>query len=371
MNSEDVVQRDCSTERKDMKREYEIYFRRFFKNLKERSREFSSSKHIEGLSSGELAFINTIDSLPCPVNIVRIKVDTRRYKESGNDIYHLIKYDFARAGEFFLSYYGEICMDEIENYALVLEVFGLSQSLIRNLRTFKLEGYGDPDQWDWVSVLAYDVLERPEEYIEDFLFMLETIFWHKIVQELEEIDFNAKYGLKTDPILSSSELLKKDKIFSSFVRMDEYGKHQTTLEDLQKNICNIQLIPQVPEEVKRVFNAAKRLYLFGYFEYYFFTISQHYGFLALESALRNRYHEICGGSRKSINLPEVIKELTKRGFIPKGEENIYDAGRCLRNALSHLAKPTIMTPNSYILKRIAYQINQIYDRETDSSNVRK
>lgn len=130
---------------------------------------------------------------------------------------------------------------------------------------------------------------------------------------------------------------------------------------MQESICSIQLIPNVPKEVKKVFNAAKRLHIFGYFEYYFFTISQHYAFLALESALRNKYSDIYGRPKKFVRLNEIIKKLVEKEIIPKGEAKIYDAGRYLRNALSHLEKASIMTPNSCILEKIAYQINQIYD----------
>jgi len=94
----------------------------------------------------------------------------------------------------------------------------------------------------------------------------------------------------------------------------------------------------------------------------FFTISQHYAFLALESALRNRYSEIYGKHKKFIRLNTIIEKLVEKGIVPKGEEKIYDAGRELRNSLSHLNNPSTMTPSSIILEKVAYQINQIYDR---------
>jgi hypothetical protein len=164
-------------------------------------------------------------------------------------------------------------------------------------------------------------------------------------------------------VLPLSELLKKDKIFSSFVKLDKSGKLQEiTIENLQENVCGIQLIPNVPEGVKKVFNGAKRLYIFGYFEYYFFTISQHYAYLALESALRNKYSKIYGKHNKFVGLGVVIRKLVEKGIIPKREAKIYDADRFLRNSLSHLANPPVMTPSSNVIERVAYQINQIYDR---------
>jgi len=155
--------------------------------------------------------------------------------------------------------------------------------------------------------------------------------------------------------------LKKDKTFNVFVKIDKSGKSPgITVEDLQKHISRIQLISNVPEEVKKVFNAAKRLYIFGYFEYYFFTISQHYAFLALESALRNRYNKTYGEPKRFIGLNTIIKKLVEKGIIPKGEAKVYDVGKNLRNSLSHLTTPSIMMPSSRRLERVAYQINQVY-----------
>jgi len=199
----------------------------------------------------------------------------------------------------------------------------------------------------------------------DFMRFFGTTFGDKILEKFEKrIDYNTKYGLKSDPVLPISELLKKDIKFSPFVKVDKSGEsHEITLEDLQKSVCDIQLIPTVPEGVRKVFNAAKRLHIFGYFEYYFFTISQHYAFLALESALRNRYNEVNCKHKKFTKLYEIIKELVQKGIIPKGEANRYDAGRHLRNSLSHLSNPPILTPTSSLLKRVAYQINQIWTQQ--------
>lgn len=349
----------------DLESKYTTYFREFFENVKEELRKSAGFKEANELSSGELAFRDTIGSLPCPVRVIRLKINTRKYKQAKNNVYHLITYDFSDWGESSIKYCGEIDLDEIEKYRQLLKDFDLDQQKIKELKSFKLAGYGDPNQWYWVWIIPYDILENPEEYARDFIVSFWTILGGKILQKFErKIDYSSKYGLKNDPIFPLSKLLKRDKIFSAFVKSDKYGRRrEITIEDLQKSICGIQLIPNVPGEVKTVFNAAKRLYIFGYFEYYFFTISQHYAFLALESALRNRYNEIYGKSKNFIRLDAIIKRLVEKGIIPKGEAKIYDAGRYLRNALSHLTKSSIMTPSAGILERVACQINKMYDSE--------
>ena len=348
----------------DLEREYTTYFSEFFENAKEKFRTSTGLKEADELSSGELAFRDAISSLPCPVSVIRLKINLKKYNKAKNDVYNLITYDFSNFGESSIKYYGEIDLDEIEKYRELLKEFNLDQQKIKELKSFKLLGYGDPDCWYWVWIIPYDILENPEEYARDFIDSFWMTFGDKILQKFErKIDYNSKYGLKSDAILPLSEILKKDKKFSSFVKVDEYARHhEITIEDLQKSICGIQLIPDVPEEVKNVFKAAKRLHIFGYFEYYFFTVSQHYAFLALESALRNRYNEMHGKPKKFIGLNTIIEKLVEKKIIPKGEAKIYEAGKYLRNSLSHLTNPSIMMPSSTTLERVAYQINQISDR---------
>lgn len=179
----------------------------------------------------------------------------------------------------------------------------------------------------------------------------------------EKIDYNVKYALKSDPILSSSKLLKKDRL-TSYFQVNKSGESRgSIIEDFQRYISGIQLIPQVPKEVKKVFNAAKRLYVFGYFEYYFFTISQHYAFLSFESAMRNKHKKIYGEPKNFIKFNKIINDLIKEKVIPKEAEELYDSGGKLRNSFSHLTDPPIAMPCDTvgILEEIAYQINQIYD----------
>ena len=55
-----------------------------------------------------------------------------------------------------------------------------------------------------------------------------------------------------------------------------------------------------PENVMRVFHWAKRLYVFGLFEYGFFTVSCHYAYLAVESAVYNRWNA-------ALPMPTVLQ----------------------------------------------------------------
>ncbi len=345
---------------------YSEYFIEFFEDVKEEFRRATGYRETEELSSGELAFKAAVNSLPCPVKVLRVKVDLKKYEKAEDSIYHLIGYDFSSFGNPKVEFYGEINLDRIGKYsALLKEHFDLYGEREKDLKNFVLRGYGDYDHWQWFQVIPYDIINKRKDYIHDFLFLLQTTFMDKILDKFEKkVNYVSKYALKSDPILSQSEIIEKDKMLNYWIKKNKSGRtSELTIEDFQNHICGIQLIPNVPEGVKKVFNAAKKLYIFGYFEYFFFTVSLHYGLLSLESALRNKFSSIYGEPKKFVNLDEIIKKLVEKGIIPKGEASIYDAGRELRNSLSHLTSLSVMLPSSRTLYRIAYQINQIYDEK--------
>jgi hypothetical protein len=99
--------------------------------------------------------------------------------------------------------------------------------------------------------------------------------------------FNKKYGLIPEPVLDDADVLSPDFLSSSFVRSD-MGL-MPSLNDVQIALAQIMLIPQVPESVRSTFSIAKRLYLFARFEYGFYTVSEHYTFLAIEAAILCRW----------------------------------------------------------------------------------
>ncbi|GAJ07598.1 unnamed protein product, partial [marine sediment metagenome] len=142
-----------------------------------------------------------------------------------------------------------------------------------------------------------------------FVFTQNISFWFLVFASnlsrryKKHIDWKVKYNLSADSILSLSEITKMDKTLESFVRFTE-GEG---IEGYQKDICNIQLIPRVPEDVKKVFQRAKDLYIYGFFRYNFYTISQHYAYLALESAIKNRYYQSFGNNILLTCNDETVK----------------------------------------------------------------
>lgn len=215
---------------------------------------------------------------------------------------------------------------------------------------------------------------------------------------MADVDFNAKYGLKPDPVLAAQELLQPNFLSAGFARVDT--GQLLSLEDWQEQLSTILLIPPVPETVRRTFGIAKRLYLFGYFEYGFYTVAQHYAFLALEAAVYSRWVRtlpnpatIQAGDHQPQQMPEpthykmfeiwescdrklrvegepfpnsvskVLGRLEAKGIVRPDERVRLDAAMDLRNTFSHLEFAPVVTPavldGIYITAQL---INTIYDR---------
>ncbi|MCJ7570301.1 MAG: hypothetical protein MUO82_00265 [Candidatus Thermoplasmatota archaeon] len=67
----------------------------------------------------------------------------------------------------------------------MLKDFNLDQQETKELKSFKLAGFGDPEYWYWVWIIPYDILEKPEKYVRDFMQSFLITFGHKILQKLE------------------------------------------------------------------------------------------------------------------------------------------------------------------------------------------
>ena len=106
------------------------YFSSFFENLKLELIEQLNNKNDDQLSYQKLALKDAIFSLPCPVSIVSIKVDTKKYENAESESYYLIKYDLSNYGKFQTDFYGEIGIDEINQDVNFADVFNLNNAII-------------------------------------------------------------------------------------------------------------------------------------------------------------------------------------------------------------------------------------------------
>jgi hypothetical protein len=198
-----------------------------------------------------------------------------------------------------------------------------------------------------------------------------------------------------EAVLPPRELLQIDSRTALFVRVDT-GR-PPSLEDRQEALSAIRLKQSVPESVRLTFRLAKRLYLFGHFEYGFYTISQHYAFLALEAAVYSRWvsdlppeitiqvppnplhktprttHEKlyslwqkCGRKLKveGQDFPnsvfKILAKFVSDGTITENQRERIEAAIQLRNELSHLESAPIDSPSLSTLEITSEFINTLY-----------
>lgn len=276
-------------------------------------------------------------------------------------------------------------------------------------------------------------MKRPDEFANSLYNVFLTFEADRLITLFKkeiEIDFKTLYNLKRDTILPFSKVVSNDEITASFVKIENGQSSALTLEDFQNNVADIQLIPTVPETVKRVFKCAKDLYIFGYFKHEFFTISEHYAYLALESAIKNKYNEwlgskailtnemgesiemvsptyrkieeFCYMDRKKWNshkifvnsyrnycfidkknwkrnkitvnedkfpydMNRLLNWLVGKNIINKWDKKMFNHAKNLRNFLSHLEFAPILHPSARALELVAQDINKLYHKQSKPS----
>ena len=373
--------------------EWLTFFDRVFNEVKKKvDRNYPVEE--DGSSSPEtLAIIEAIENFPCPLKIAEIKIDIENYPDISDDICQIINYDFTRLGEKSLEYYGAIdSRDKEKLKQIIVKHFNLSEKGFDEFyKDFTYIGWTDDNRNFYTQFRTYNIKNNIERFVSDFYSDLMGLMRYKLVEKFKKvIDYNRLFNLKSDPILSLEEFIKRN---------DIQGLLGSSFQDLQERVCNFQLIPSVPEHVKRVFDNAKKLFIFGYLNYQFFTISQHYAYLALESAIRHRYNRSLGEKAKitnpkgeSIDISPSWREidrfcrnrgwdthtikvnekkfpysnrrllnwLVEKNIINKWERKQYDVGINMRNILSHLEFAPISFPKSSTIEIIANRINRLF-----------
>ena len=290
---------------------WDEFFDKVFNALKVKFKEIYPFKEDGEVSPDIVALRDAIFKLPCPVKVLELKFDEAKFAHVKDGLGLLLRYDLSRIGEKQIEYYGVI---DVENRdaikSVLIDKFGFPEITVTDfISSFKTTGIWEHELDYYIHFAQYDI----RRYFDKYLFELVQIFLYNIETRLikkfkREIDFNSLYNLEEDKVLPWEVFTTRNPTLDTLFR-------KPTIEDLQKDICAIQLIPTVPEEVKKIFKAAKDLYVFGYFRWYFFTISNHYAYLAIESAVKHRYNQWLGEKAvltcKKCNLTQ---EMTKPSY---------------------------------------------------------
>jgi hypothetical protein len=197
-----------------------------------------------------------------------------------------IRYDFSKPNTPDIRFHGVVPLADAEDHAQEIEAFlGVDIQSLKPLKDLTLTAL-----WDiplCTFVVPYDPRTRILEYCGELARQLS--YSSSELREIfsPKVDYNAKYNLQADPPLTDEQLLQADEINAHFVKLSDLKPE--TLSERHASLAGIQLIPQVPESLKRTFRCAKRLYVHGHLEYDFFTVSLHYAHLALDAALHARW----------------------------------------------------------------------------------
>lgn len=350
-------------------------------------------------SPGTLSYRRLLSALPVPVQVALLVDQPAPHAGSFST---LCCFDFARPGTDVLTDRGVLRLSELDDHADLLasefRIDAMMRSFLQTPGSFVVHGAG----FRFTHVVPYDARERADDYAIDFLtHLLDS----DLVQAFDQhIDFNAKYALPPDRVIDREALLTIDPTSAYFIEIAT-GK-PPTVEERQELIAAIQLIPQVPESVRRTFVTAKRLYVFGHFDYHFFTVANHYAYSALDAALHARWSLTLPDQNKlehrrnstQVDLAVVgrtthaairahcrrenwnVRKLTVNGDpFPHTVAMVLDSLRQqnaindwqlnrfkevwtgLRNAYSHLEFAPVMSPDARTLEQSAYEINNLFD----------
>ena len=371
-----------------------------FKKLKQ---EFYKRHKFEKWEEDNPPFIlslrDVIKALPPSIQAIEIVKSKNGEKKTG----FLIKYDYSELNSNSIKYCGLVKCEQNELVKFASAKFNLKESSMKFVMEDVCSDFTPISTWEpiesWqLHFVPGDIIGEPEIFYKEWE---RWIIFHREVPILSEKfrrdrfeKYNEMYDLKPDPILSLEELTKPNPTNVLF---------GYSIKTLQKTIADLQLIPQVPKEIRTIIKRAKDLYVFGYFRYDFFTISLHYAYLGLEAAVKTRYIQSLGEKamltdRKNnelvhkMNHPsffdiegfcrnskgwdvrtlkvngeafpysrtKLLAWLEKNHLIRKWEKGSYDAGLKLRNYFSHPEKPSTMTPDSKMLHVVINEINYMF-----------
>jgi hypothetical protein len=240
-----------------------------------------------------MALREAMSAFPLPADVLYIDNSLHASLDEGPGALTLLRFDMTQPKTLQVNFIDEVNSADLPSSESALSMhFGAFPEAVQLICDLHLGSMWHDDKFTFL--VPCDIRTHPEECARELVmhvFMGNSPFSERF---LHVTNFNVKYNLQADQILSDDELLGWDPAFEAYQDCSYQG---TSLRQRQEQMATIQLIPQVPESVREVVRRAKRLYIFGHFEYSFFTIACHYAYAAVESAIFNRWN---------VDLPERL-----------------------------------------------------------------
>lgn len=357
-------------------------------------------KHDGDVSPETLALRDAFYAFPGPISVLLVDTGGISHPLSEGRIWTLVRFDLSKLGTADVTFHGTFPLTDIGAQAPILKsAFGLEgDDWIASIQSLNMRGAYDTETAWFVDFVPYDVRERIRDYAQDLFEQLLFAEGQTLIRLFKkEIDFKAIYGLEDDPPLTQEQLLSPD--LTTRLHVHAITGRPRELVDRYEQTRDIVLIPQVPESVRRAFTLAKRLYVFGHFDYGFFTVSEHYAYLALEAAVQGRWSAslppvvtiLYRSERKEIHNPThktiyrlcriqrwqmreirvngkhfpysihmLLQWLENERILTAWQRGRVEFGIHMRNSLSHLEQAPILGPSTHHLRLVAEMINTMF-----------
>lgn len=146
------------------------------------------------------------------------------------------------------------------------------------------------------------------------------------------------------------------------VRSHRDGSERSlTGSDWASQVLGVTLEAKVPEEIRKLYQRAQAVVLYGYFFYPLWTEGSEKLFLVLEAAVSEKCKGL--GAPKSLKtLEKKIQWLIDKGHIDAKERVRWEATRSLRNSVAHPERASLHMPTDALmtLDVAAKQINDLF-----------
>ncbi len=243
-----------------------------------------------------LALRDAFYAFPASTDVALLDIDIEQAEANASKVWTLAKHDMS-SSQVTIAFQGAFGLTDIGTHKLLLSTkFAINEDLLESIKSLSFGAAWDSEGTVIVQLVRFDIRERPSDYAAELSRTLLMFVGDGLIRRFKRtIDFNALYGLTGDAVRSFDQITKMDETARMLVNLAT-GK-PLSIEDYQREIADIQLIPQVPADIHTTFRRAKDAHVFGYFQYAFSTMSQHYAYLALEAAIAARW---------SANLPQKV-----------------------------------------------------------------
>lgn len=114
-----------------------------------------------------------------------------------------------------------------------------------------------------------------------------------------------------------SEIFKPDSRYDIFVKVNRLSGETSplTIEHHYTSIANMQLNTAVPEAVRSLFDKARNVFIYGWFDYDLIAISDGLAWVALEFALRKKVEGENASTPKERGLYNLLQIAVERGWL--------------------------------------------------------